>query len=222
MINIDVLLSENQITAEFLAALASRNVSEKFFYWFPLSVRAWLNLCGDVAYRNFMRSQTLLQKHTAEVISRLPKGNITLISLGAGQGVKDLVVLDHLRASHRTPYYIPVDASQSLLEMACHAALDSGFSCRGTKADLTNAEHLAALSNSDPGTPRLVMLLGNTLGAFDPLEYCLRLAQFLRPQDYLLVDGEIFNATITLAICVRSAAQRWIGRAEGWRAAIRD
>jgi uncharacterized SAM-dependent methyltransferase len=199
MIHIDVLLHENQIAGEFLAALAGRNVPEKFFYWFPLSVRAWLNLCGDVAYRNFMRSQTLLQKYATEIVSRLPKGAIELVSLGAGQGVKDIFVLEHLRASGRTAHYIPVDASQALLEMACEAAQAAGFSCRGLKADLANPEHFVALNNLDQGPPRLVMLLGNTLGAFDPLEFCVELAKLLRPRDHLLVDGEIFSAAATMA-----------------------
>lgn len=54
MIPIQVLLTEYQLVEEFQAAMTSRNVSEKFFYWFPLSVKAWLQLCTDGAYRNFM------------------------------------------------------------------------------------------------------------------------------------------------------------------------
>jgi uncharacterized SAM-dependent methyltransferase len=43
------------------------------------------------------------------------------------------------------------------------------------------------------------MILGNTLGAFDPLDYCAQLARLLRPQDHLLVDGEIFSASATMS-----------------------
>jgi uncharacterized SAM-dependent methyltransferase len=199
MLHIDVLLSENQLAQEFLAALNRHELPEKFFYWFPTSVRAWLNLCSDSAYRNFMRSQTLLQTYAAAVASHLPQGNIAVVSLGAGQGIKDMLVLEQLRASGRTPHYVPFDASQALLEMACELAGDSGFSCRGVKADLANARHLAAVNELHPAAPRLVMILGNTLGAFDPPDYCARLARLLRPQDHLLVDGEIFNATATMS-----------------------
>jgi len=90
MTRIDVLLSENQIAGEFVAALAGRHLPEKFFYWFPTSVRAWVNLCSAGAYRNFMRSQSLLQKYAAEVIAHLPKGALEIVSPGAGQGVKDI------------------------------------------------------------------------------------------------------------------------------------
>jgi len=184
---------------EFLAALHHHSLPEKFFYWFPTSVRAWLNLCGDGAYRNFMRSQTLLQTYAADVVSHLPRGDITVVSLGAGQGIKDVHILETLRASGRAPHYVPLDASQALLEMACELARDSDFSCRGVKADLANAQHLAAVHDLNHETPRLIMILGNTLGAFDPLDYGARLARLLRPQDHLLVDGEIFSATATMS-----------------------
>ena len=47
MIHIEILLTEDQIASEFLEALENHDLPEKFFYWFPLSVRAWINLCKD-------------------------------------------------------------------------------------------------------------------------------------------------------------------------------
>ena len=67
MIQIDVLLSEDQIAQEFLDALAHHELPEKFFYWFPLSIRAWINLCGDGAYRNYARSHSVLQTHAPDL-----------------------------------------------------------------------------------------------------------------------------------------------------------
>ena len=40
MIAIHSLLTENALADEFVAALHARRFDEKFFYWFPLSVRA--------------------------------------------------------------------------------------------------------------------------------------------------------------------------------------
>ncbi|MDH4066000.1 MAG: L-histidine N(alpha)-methyltransferase [Acidobacteriota bacterium] len=194
-----VLLTEDQLAGDFLAALERRELPEKYFYWFPTSVRAWLSLCGDGAYRNYVRSHTLLQSRAPGVVAHLPRGAITVISLGAGQGTKDLLVLDALRASGRDPQYVPVDASQSLLEMACAAALEAGVPCLGIKADMADARHLAAVRDLAPRAPRLVMLIGNTLGAFDPLQMAGELERLLGPEDHLLVDGEIFSETGTLA-----------------------
>ena len=122
MIQIDVLLSEDQIAQEFLDALARHELPEKFFYWFPLSIRAWINLCGDGAYRNYVRSHSVLQEHAADLVSMLPSGPIELISLGAGQGTKDFLIMKQLQNQGKYSNYRPVDASQGLLEIACKSA----------------------------------------------------------------------------------------------------
>jgi uncharacterized SAM-dependent methyltransferase len=194
-----VLLTEDQLARDFLAALERRELPEKYFYWFPTSVRAWLNLCSDGAYRNYVRSHALLQAHAADLVAQLSAGDTTVISLGAGQGTKDLLILEQLRASGRDPRYFPVDASQSLLEMACAAALEARVPCVGFKADMADAAHLASVRNLTPAAPRLFMLLGNTLGAFDPEQMARQLASLLGPDDHLLVDGEIFSGETTLA-----------------------
>jgi uncharacterized SAM-dependent methyltransferase len=194
-----VLLTEDRLAREFLAALERRELPEKYFYWFPTSVRAWLNLCGDGAYRNYVRSHTLLQTYAADVVAQLPAGVVQVISLGAGQGTKDLLVLEQLRASGRDPHYVPVDASQSLLEMACAAGLEALVPSVGCKADVADPAHLASVCSLTPAAPRLIMMLGGTLGAFDAAAMARQLAELLGPEDHLLVDGEIFSGETTLA-----------------------
>src|SRR5205823_4374197 len=71
MIRVEALLTENDLAEQFLAALRHRYLAEKFFYWFPLSVRAWLSLCQSAApYKNFSRSYELIRKHAAEMARR--------------------------------------------------------------------------------------------------------------------------------------------------------
>ena len=199
MIQIDILLSEDQIAQEFMDALERHDLPEKFFYWFPLSIRAWINLCGDGAYRNYVRSHSVLQNHAAEIVSMLPSEPIELISLGAGQGTKDFLIMEHLQKQGKYLNYRPVDASQGLLEIACQSAKDKNFACRGLKADLNNDYHLNEMQAILDEKPRLIMMLGNTLGAFDPLKFASKLDNIMRPQDFLILDGELFNQTDTLA-----------------------
>lgn len=200
MIHIEVLLTEHQLAEEFIKALAARSLPEKFFYWLPLSVKAWLDLCTDGEYKNFTRSLFLIESHAKEIVSLLPPCDFEVLSLGAGQGIKDILLLKTLRDSGRKALYRPVDASQSLLEFACKSAVQDGFECTGIKADIARLDHLTKLEREDKKSdPRFVLLLGNTLGAFDPLEYCRHLKQILRPQDYLMVDGEIFGGKETMA-----------------------
>ncbi len=188
-VRIDVLLTEERLEREFLQALRLRSLPEKFFYWFPLSVRAWLSLCAPGEYRNFSRSHGLLRDSADACASALGTGPVEVVSLGAGDARKDLLLLEALDRSGRAPRYLAVDASQGLLETACEST--ARFDGSGLKADLTDPAHLASLRARAGPTPRLFLLVGNTLGGFDPPEAIRSFGALLRPEDRLLVDGEI-------------------------------
>jgi uncharacterized SAM-dependent methyltransferase len=194
MIPVHVLLTENDLAEQFVSSFQSRRLAEKFFYWFPLSVRAWLALCADGAYRNYVRSRSLIARSAGEVAGFFAPGLVEMLSLGSGQGDKDLIVLQALRERGARVTYLPVDSSQALLEMACRGALDAGITTYGIKADFTIPSQLTALAAEPEAPRRLVCLLGNTLGAFDPIAEALALRGLLREDDLLLVDGEVFAA----------------------------
>src|SRR2546426_4660256 len=79
MISIHALLTENALAEEFVSAFHARRLPEKFFYWFPLSVRAWLALCSDGAYRNFVRSRSLIARSAAELARLFPPGPLEVL-----------------------------------------------------------------------------------------------------------------------------------------------
>ena len=199
MIPVHTLLTENAIAQDFVSSLRARRLAEKFFYWFPLSVPARLALCSDGAYRNFVRSRSVIAQSATDLGHRLQSESLEVLSLGSGQGDKDLILLQHLMALGKRIRYLPVDASQALLEMACGGALEAGIWAQGIKADFTLPEHVAALAPGDDTPPRLVLLLGNTLGAFDPIAEARVLAGLLRSEDRLVVDGEIYAGGQTVA-----------------------
>jgi uncharacterized SAM-dependent methyltransferase len=191
--NIEVLLTELEIANEFSESLEARDLPEKFFYWFPLSVRSWRALAAEPLF-------TGLQKVWAAVSERLPRalahfdGSVPVLSFGAGDGERDRVVLRGLRKASKDTRYFPVDASQTLLEIACAAAEDEEFETVGIKADISSRMHLLLAADAAEA-PRLFLMAGNTLGGFDPLDQIKNLSDAMRPGDLLVIDGALDTQT---------------------------
>src|SRR5271169_3337208 len=113
---IETLLTEAEIADEFAEALEARDIPEKFFYWHPLAVRAWLALSRGVAYESRLDSWNLLLEDVDQLSSHLDSV-VSVISLGAGDGAQDIALVKALKDVKLDADYFPVDASQALLEM---------------------------------------------------------------------------------------------------------
>jgi uncharacterized SAM-dependent methyltransferase len=188
---IDVVLTEAEIVQEFSEAVEARDLPEKFFYWSPFSVRAWLALAGDPAFESLRRTWQQLAAHAGGLLA--PFGpSVPVISFGAGDGATDRLLLDAIGQARREPKYFPVDASQMLLEMACAGAEDLDIESSGIKADISSPMHLVFASDAAE-SPRLLLMSGNTLGGFDPLDQIRYLAQVLHPNDRLVIDAEMHS-----------------------------
>ncbi|HEY3174726.1 MAG TPA: L-histidine N(alpha)-methyltransferase [Candidatus Polarisedimenticolia bacterium] len=197
--DVSILLTEDQLETDLIAHLRAGRIPEKYFYWSPLSAKAWLALCRSSAYRNYERSMSLIARE-AEALAGLAAGASCWIGLGCGQADKDLLVLRALargRAAHAVPAFLGVDSSLWLLERALAAAAEEGIPARGVKADIERATDLTAAVDLAGGAARgaaVFALLGNTLGAIDYREFLSNLEPLLRRDDLALVDGEIYDA----------------------------
>ncbi len=186
---IETLLTEAEISDEFAEALEARDIPEKFFYWHPLAVRAWLALAQGVAYESRLDSWNLLVDDIDAISGHLDT-EAAVISLGAGDGAQDVALLKALKNVKLDVEYFPVDASQALLEMACAAAEDEEVDTLGLKADISSPMHLVLAADASEN-PKLFLMCGNTLGGFDPLDQAPHLNQLLHEGDRLIVDAEI-------------------------------
>jgi len=188
---IDVVLTEAEIVQELTEAVEARDIPEKFFYWSPLPVRAWLARAADPALGGLHRcwkelaakSKWLLEPYA----ERLP-----VISFGAGDGSTDRLLLDVVQYAGQELKYYPVDASQALLEMACAGGEDLDIETAGIKADISSPMHLVFASDAAE-SPKLLLMSGNTLGGFDPLDHIKHIAQCLHGDDRLILDAEIYQ-----------------------------
>src|SRR2546429_6696958 len=105
--------------------------------------------------------------------------------------------------------------------MVCSGAHAAGFPAQGLKADFTDRTQYQALAAGPESPQRLVLLRGNTLGAFDPIAEARDLARLLRPDDALLVDGEVYAGDATVA-GYDNPLNRRVARAPPNAAGIRD
>jgi hypothetical protein len=189
--NIEVLLTEAEIAQEFTESMEARDLPEKFFYWFPLSVQAWRELAADPAYDGLQRTWDEIGAKGAKIAAHFP-GAVPVVSYGAGDGAKDRLLIRALKNAGREVKYFPVDASQALLETACAAAEDDEIEALGIKADISSPMHLVLASDAAE-SPKLFLMSGNTLGGFDPLEQIRHVAKSMHIEDRLILDAELLS-----------------------------
>jgi uncharacterized SAM-dependent methyltransferase len=194
---VEVVLTEADIAQEFVEAIEARDLPEKFFFWLPRSAQAWAELSSEEGLYGGLR-QTWEQ--IAAASGRIAAGfaaKVPVISFGAGDGQRDRMLLAALRQAGRECQYYPVDASQAMLELACAAGDDEDTETVGIKADISSPVHLVYAADA-ADAPRIFIMSGNTMGAFDPLAEIRYLAQAMAAGDRLIVDGEIYDEAITM------------------------
>ena len=206
---VEVVLTEADIAQEFVEAIEARDLPEKFFYWFPRSAAEWMELISHAElYGGLWRTWKELAANSTD-LSQHFKERAPVISFGAGDGARDRLLMDALKKAGCECSYFPVDASQAMLEMACAGAEDSDIETIGIKADISSPVHLVyAADAAEP--PRLFILSGNTMGAFDPLAEIRYVAQCMKPEDRLIVDGEIHDTQQSVARRDNPAARRFL------------
>ena len=195
---VEVVLTEADIAQEFAEAIEARDLPEKFFFWFTRSAAEWAKLGVHVELYGGLWDTWKQISATAPAMAAHFSGRVPVISFGAGDGARDRLLMGALKDAGCECLYFPVDASQTMLEMACAGADDEDIETVGIKADISSPVHLIyAADAAEP--PRLFIFSGNTMGSFDPLAEIRYIAQCMKPNDRLIVDGELHDAAQTMA-----------------------
>lgn len=118
----------------------------------------------------------------------------TLVELGSGSSEKTRLLLDALGDEGSLRRYIPLDVSESALTEAAEriAAAHPSVEVHGVVADFEHS--LGALSALPRSGPRLVALLGGTIGnllSHERVSFFARLRGELAPGDALLVGTDL-------------------------------
>jgi dimethylhistidine N-methyltransferase len=134
----------------------------------------------------------LLEATATEIAAEMP-GDVLIVELGSGTGVKTRWVLEAF-ASLRPVDYFPIDVSSAALKV-CTTALESIPGVRIVELHATYLDGLArALAHRTTGQRVLVLFLGSTIGNFDSASARAFLAEIrglLAPGDALLLGTDL-------------------------------
>ena len=116
-----------------------------------------------------------------------------LVELGSGAPDKARILLSAMSRAGTLRRYVPLDVSESALEAAAQELVDEydGLTVHGVIGDFER--HLSHVPDSD-GTPRIVALLGGTIGNFLPgtrRRLLREIGGLLGPEDRLLLGTDL-------------------------------
>jgi uncharacterized SAM-dependent methyltransferase len=206
---VEVVLTEADIAQEFVEAIEARDLPEKFFFWFPRSAAEWATLIRDAELYGGLQETWRQLAADALALAGHFGAKVPVISFGAGDGARDRQLMAAFKDKGCECLYFPVDASQAMLEMACAGAEDDEFETIGIKADISSPVHLVyAADAAEP--PRLFIISGNTMGSFDPLAEIRYIAQCMKPEDRLIIDGELHDEKKSMARRDNPAARKFV------------
>ncbi len=194
---VEVVLTETDIAQEFAEAIEARDLPEKFFYWFPRSATEWAALAASELYGGLDEAWQGIAADAGTIAAQFGR-RMPVISFGAGDGRRDCRLIAALKDRGADCVYYPVDASQAMLEMACNSADDEDVETTGIKADISSPVHLVYAADAAEA-PRLLIMAGNTMGSFDPLAEIRYVQQCMKPEDRLIIDGEIYSEEHSMA-----------------------
>jgi L-histidine N-alpha-methyltransferase len=148
-------------------------------------------ICGLPEYYPTRTELAILTDHADEIVAATAAGE--LVELGAGASDKARVLLDSMEASGTLRRYIPLDVSASVVQDAADRLTEDYEDLRvhGVVGDFER--HLEHVPDSD-GVPRLVALLGGTIGNFPPgtrRNQLTKIATLLGPADRLLLGTDL-------------------------------
>ena len=136
----------------------------------------------------------ILRAHAGEMVGAVP-GPVLLVELGSGDGQKTRLLIEALIASQGGLEYLPVDISESAVQVSSRALL---LAYPDLRVNAYVGEYHSAMAEihrkGTRGLRTLILFLGSTLGNLDPEERRALLTdirRLLEPGDALLLGVDL-------------------------------
>jgi L-histidine N-alpha-methyltransferase len=152
------------------------------------------------------RSERAILEQDADEIVDVAANPATLIELGSGSASKTRVLLDAMRDAGSLEAYAPVDISEQITRETADqiAAEYPGVTVHGLVCDFELDLERLPLSG-----PRVIALLGGTIGNFYPAQragFLRRVANLLGPEDGFLLGTDLVKDRATLEAAYNDSA----------------
>jgi len=141
--------------------------------------------------------RSLLADHASEMIAAAADGSrLRLVELGAGSADKTRTLLSAALEYQREVEYLPVDVSESALELACSRieAELPGVAARPVVGDFTVGWAIPEQHPDSASDRQLLLWIGSSIGNFEPeaaVDILRRIQQTMRPGDGLLLGADL-------------------------------
>jgi L-histidine Nalpha-methyltransferase len=149
-------------------------------------------ICELPEYYPTRTEREILVSRAGEIVRSTHAGE--LVELGSGSAEKARILLEAMSREGTLRRYIPLDVSEVALEAAAIELVDEfeELSVHGVIGDFER--HLDRVPRALPGTPRIVALLGGTIGNFPPgtrRRMLREIGKLLGPRDRLLLGTDL-------------------------------
>jgi L-histidine N-alpha-methyltransferase len=164
-------------------------------------------ICEQPEYYPTRSELAILHARSTEIVTRTGAGE--LVELGSGAPTKARLLLGAMEEEETLLRYVPVDVSASALRDCAATLVDElpGLAVHGVVGDFER--HLDRIPPPADGAPRLVALLGGTIGNFPPgtRRRLLRsIAGLLRPGDRFLLGTDLVKDPCVIEAAYDDAA----------------
>jgi dimethylhistidine N-methyltransferase len=187
----------SQFASDVAAGLSSdpKQLSSKYFYDDEGS-RIFQQIMKLPEYYPTRCETEIFTTQTTEIFGAFTLGQpaFDLIELGAGDGAKTAILVEHFLAQKADFTYMPIDISAEALR-----SVKENFSAKFSMLKIQEKEGeyfrvLETLKETDPQRARVILFLGSNIGNFrknEGIEFFRKLARAITPQDSVFIGFDL-------------------------------
>ncbi len=136
----------------------------------------------------------ILRRHAASLTEPLRGAPFNLVDLGAGDGKKTMIVLEHLASIGADFTYVPIDISEGAMRQLVHTIRSRMPAVRVEGLVCEYADGVRYLGREQTERSNLVLFLGSNVGNFNAVQaraFLRRLWSALRDGDHALIGFDL-------------------------------